>query len=722
MTTVSSELSTPFLTEIESSYAEIEIDQLTTDRAEAEQRNEIIALNHATDKWKLDVGAAFDSQWQDIMNKLTAATNIDIDRSSIDNDTSLMVESTPLIEDKVFVVSLLGNTSCGKSFIARYLLADSGNFDDNEGPVIIDEIEKKGATTANVNCYVSSSNTNSKTLVLDYEGEKGAGFPLLLYARRGLGYLKRSVEKVQHRRQAVTDYFPKLAYILSDVVILLGTEDLASTDYLTRCHEFSLKANDGVSQMVHRPLLIIIQNKAPSIQSVGSGAVTQKFFEIHGQEADALRPFFSNVVCFCLPHTDQLHRTKTGLLDGREIFNQQMADLKRKFATVRRENSDRSLTHAQWLYLLQSVLGIVQNGKSVSLHTLLSEIVAHDGNTTVEIAISCFLVLYNEISIHSPIWFADCSRFATRVLAHSLAVKAFRQRELMSERIIHEWCENALQQVSVKLNQFRPCEALYTGKGRSSKTKGKGHAVYCYQHQGAHEGGHRTCQSVYGLTRWKEFWDWPSTDVWIGEFMSSTNVEDSSEIFSEVMVNDLTRMVRELMISFGQNSETIYHAFVDLFRGWCQGRPIEIFYRICFCTSSSSASLCDTNHIQSNLSSQRKPRGKFGLSARQYRLMAKHRHPNDSNLCECPTCFQKLNDSWDQSNNSTSTSTTEVSSQTDKNILECAICYDNPRDFLFIPCGHRGFCESCADTLIDQNRTCPICRNEITDKQRVHDV
>jgi len=259
---------------------------------------------------------------------------MDIDRSSIENDSSLFVDSNPLIEDKVFVVSLLGNTSCGKSFIARYLLANTQNLDMDEDPVTIDEDEKKGATTANVNCYVSSSNTNNKNLVLDYEGEKGAGFPLLLYARRGLSYLTRSADKAQCRRQAVTDYFPKPAYILSDVVILLGSEDLASTDYLTRCHEFALKANDGVNQMVHRPLLIIIQNKAPSIQSVASSAVTQKFFEIHGQEADALRPFFSDVVCLCLHHIAQLYRTKTGLFDELEIFNSKMSDLKRKFATV----------------------------------------------------------------------------------------------------------------------------------------------------------------------------------------------------------------------------------------------------------------------------------------------------------------------------------------------------------------------------------------------------
>jgi ABC-type dipeptide/oligopeptide/nickel transport system ATPase component len=646
------------------------------------------------------VGAAFHRQSEEIKIKLTAAITDGVDRDSIDSDTPSTTDSVSLLEDKVSVISLLGNTSSGKSFIAQHILTDSHPQDLAGGPVTIDEIEKKGATTANINCYVSLSATNKKTLVLDYEGEKGARFPLLLYARRGLAHLTRSAEKARHRRQAVTDYFPKLAYILSDVVILLGNDDLASTDYLTRCQEFALKANDGVSQMVHRPLLIIIQNKASSIQSVESSAVTQKFFEIHGQEAEALRPFFSDIKCYCLPHTDQLQRTKTGMLDGREIFHQQMNDLKKLLATVRSDNYQRSLTHAQWLYLLQRVLTIVQSGKSVSLHTLLSEIVAHDDDKTVGITIRCFFRLYNETSIHSLVWFADCYRFAIRVLAHCLAVKAHEQRELMSERIIHEWCEKALQQLSIKLGKFQPCVARYTGKGRSSKEKDNEHAVYCYQHKGAHEGGHRTCQSVYGLTRWKEFWGWPSTDVWPGEFESSTNRENHVETFSEEMINDLSRMVRELMVVFQQDPETIYHTFVSLFRHWCSKRPMEIFCCICFCASSSNTFSCDSNRTQNNSSPQRKRRRQRDLLVMQYRLMTRRLDSNGYDSVECQTCYQKLYDAWDKPHNFIAHSIVPTSAQADSDVSKCAKCSDGIRDTLLVPVGYRGFCDSCARSAI----------------------
>ncbi|CAF1446801.1 unnamed protein product, partial [Rotaria sordida] len=385
------------------------------------------------------------------------------------------------------------------------------------GPVCIDETEKKGATTGNVNCYFSKSDENNKTLLLDYEGEKGSAFPLLLFARRGWAHLTGSAEKAKQRRQAITDYFPKLAYILSDVVILLGNDDLASTDYLTRCREFALKANDGVNQMPHRPVLVIIQNKCSLAQSAAPDDVTKKFFDIHGQEAATLNLYFSEIKCFCLPHNEQLQRLKNGMiLDGTQIFDRQMSDLKQLFDTVRDRNSQRLLTHAQWLYLLQRVLQTVQSGKSVSLHMLLSEIVAHNDDQSISIALDSFLMRYNEESVRSPRWFINCCQFAMNVLAHCLAVTSHSRRELMSERIIHELCEKALKLLFTELDEFQPCEALYTGKGRSSQNGNSERPIFCYQHKGAHDGGHRTCQPVYGLTAWKQFWNISSTDVWPG--------------------------------------------------------------------------------------------------------------------------------------------------------------------------------------------------------------
>ena len=587
---------------------------------------------------------------------------------------------------------------------------------------------KKGATTVNINCHVSKSETNQKTLILDYEGEKGSGFPLFHYARRGLAHITRTAEKAQRRREAVTDYFPKLAYILSDVVILLGNDDLASTDYLTRCREFALKANDGVSQMVHRPVLIIIQNKASLAQSQKYETITKSFFDIHGEEAEALRPFYSAIKCFCLPHREQMQRTRNGILDGHKIFHEQMAGMKEILLSIRNRNAERSLTHAQWLYLLQRVLNIVKSGKSVSLHTLLSEIVSQDGDETIDIARRCFVSAYSDRSIHSPEWFEECCQFAIRVMAHCLAAKAYHQRELMSDRIIHEQCETALEQLASKLDEFQPCETLYIGKGRSSENNDDEHPVFCYQHKGAHAGGHRTCQSVYGLTAWKEFLGWRSTDAWAGEFLSSTRKGSKFGCLGNTSIDDLSSSIKDLMNAFQQEPNAIYSAFTDLFTGrYCFSMQdtemrvefspkLPIFSAICFCRPSKISISRDSNPTQQSAKGiERKFRRSFIVIIRLARLAM-------SSGSRCQICEEKLTTELWQSLNSTPSSTAFSFSPLSRETPDCTICCERKRDFLFIPCGHRGFCEECANELLRTKSLCPFCRSSVTGKQRVHDV
>ena len=46
---------------------------------------------------------------------------------------------------------------------------------------------------------------------------------------------------------------------------------------------------------------------------------------------------------------------------------------------------------------------------------------------------------------------------------------------------------------------------------------------------------------------------------------------------------------------------------------------------------------------------------------------------------------------------------------------ECLICFDNMVD-ISLPCAH-SFCSQCIDTWVSQQRTCPTCREQVTDTQ-----
>jgi hypothetical protein len=176
------------------------------------------------------------------------------------------------------------------------------------------------------------------------------------------------------------------------------------------------------------------------------------------------------------------------------------------------------------------------------------------------------------------------------------------------------------------------------------------------------------------------------------------------------------------MISFCQDPETIYHTFIELFRGWCHEEPMNIFRRVCFCATSSSSFSCDPNRARTNSSSQQRRRRQLYLLKMQSRLMYILVQAGGTMWSVCQTCCRKLADAWDMPQVFASFPTTSTSSQAAREVLECAICFDGTSDFLFVPCGHRCVCESCADTLLRGSRSCPICRNAITGKQRVHDV
>ncbi|CAF3162129.1 unnamed protein product [Rotaria sp. Silwood2] len=182
--------------EIENEDSEdVIVDEKTIAAATTEHDSELVSLDKdvVAKKWTLSLGHGYANQWQ----------------KATENDE---------ISDRtgVFVLSLLGNTTAGKSFVTKHLLTNAEN-----GPQIVDESDIESSTTGNINCYESKPTNDlvEKMLVLDYEGEKGSSFPLMLHARRFFTErvgLTRDYAK--ERRKAVTEYFPKLAYVLIAVM------------------------------------------------------------------------------------------------------------------------------------------------------------------------------------------------------------------------------------------------------------------------------------------------------------------------------------------------------------------------------------------------------------------------------------------------------------------------------------------------------------------------
>lgn len=55
--------------------------------------------------------------------------------------------------------------------------------------------------------------------------------------------------------------------------------------------------------------------------------------------------------------------------------------------------------------------------------------------------------------------------------------------------------------------------------------------------------------------------------------------------------------------------------------------------------------------------------------------------------------------------------------QTDDN---CIVCMELKKDSVLIPCGHLGICFKCANRCKETSKTCPVCREKITEVHRVY--
>ena len=87
------------------------------------------------------------------------------------------------------------------------------------------------------------------------------------------------------------EYFPKLAYLCSDIVVMLTTETFACSACYDQVMEMVVAANQNVSDIV-RPALIIIHNQCKLTDNFDVEATTDRFLESHDADGE-LSKYFS---------------------------------------------------------------------------------------------------------------------------------------------------------------------------------------------------------------------------------------------------------------------------------------------------------------------------------------------------------------------------------------------------------------------------------------------
>eukprot|EP01032_Pedospumella_encystans_P008117 gene8117-9668_t len=168
------------------------------------------------------------------------------------------------------MISLVGGTGSGKSFLASSFMVEGS--DPSHWPTVA-ENNQTVPTTAHICVYKGQLRVGSRRHVnlLDLEGEGGSSPKTLVrsnmagmvqVARETAASAASFFESVEEARgKIIKQSMPRMAYLLSDVVIFVDTIELRRKEFKERVESFALEAHQSCNSVGWRPALIIISNR-----------------------------------------------------------------------------------------------------------------------------------------------------------------------------------------------------------------------------------------------------------------------------------------------------------------------------------------------------------------------------------------------------------------------------------------------------------------------------
>ena len=147
-------------------------------------------------------------------------------------------------------------------------------------------------------------------------------------------------------------------------------------------------------------------------------------------------------------------------------------------------------------------------------------------------------------------------------------------------------------------------------------------------------------------------------------------------------------MIKDLVNSFRQDPETIYHRFIHTLSEEFTTKPLQIFENVCFGPSKSSSASADSSQHRKSWRRVMLRRYLDGLA------MVNRKRTSLSKLtCSCLDCSQKCDEAWNTLPVHWPRPSAQDPQAATQEVSACVICFDGPRNFLCVPCGHRGCCE-----------------------------
>jgi predicted acylesterase/phospholipase RssA len=266
----------------------------------------------------------------------------------------------------------------------------------------------------------------------------------------------RELEEYKHSRKNVTrNDFPRLAYIVSDVVIYVNTvSPQRESEYFERVLEFAEKSHRGVAS-ADRPSLILIQNQVH--KKFGPFDVNQNtsdFFKYIDQQ-HRLEESFRSVDFIKLPNWDHSDIYKQQIDQLKETLNRRI--LESKSVRLRRGTLFSDQT---WFDILDRVLDNFDD-QNLSMSKIFAEFVISESKS-VNRAFGFFDACYGKINDKER--FLKCRHSALQMLAAHLVISSAERGVMLNEdpdtlngyRLLSS-------QLLERISQRTPCQEVLRG-------------------------------------------------------------------------------------------------------------------------------------------------------------------------------------------------------------------------------------------------------------------
>lgn len=444
------------------------------------------------------------------------------------NFTGNMILASPSVP--VHSVSLLGDTTAGKSFIGTKLLEHFYETSRLLGvPVTKPKLQEQGSfvsTTSGLNVYHAPLQFRDGQIriaeLLDFEGENGTvpkGRMELLKdaANKFWGFASEGKisesekEEVLNaaRRKGVTEFLPALAFAFSDVMIYVGSDSFTNAKYLDRMALLTTSLKDNLRD-ARKPTLIFLRNKCPDSELTSAMEATAGFLGHHDPTGD-FQSQFEAVHCLCLPH----ERSNKTLFEKHfhELEEVLLGAWKRHAALIA-EKLIRVPSHRLRFYLMQRVIDAMNQGETVEMESLMDRLLSMEGHDALVDEIPKFFHQLYSPGSTNPDLFRRARQTALDVLVRAYVVYYLENSTLAgaiewNPDVVPEGLAKTIEMVWNLIMQFQPCEA----KSNQVETKDGKKTLLCGRSREAHRlfNGHQSCSRVsvkesYSQTRGWGLW------------------------------------------------------------------------------------------------------------------------------------------------------------------------------------------------------------------------